>query len=119
MTLGSDLEAALQVAVEVETLARMYLQALQLGAPPLLSAAQMQQVHAQFKGLPLRTTGSESEVMTEERFRRLQNLHLDLAVTEAMAFVGEGLDVHWDALCPGAAAIRSVCSGTTALSCRP
>ena len=51
VTLGADLEAALQVAVEVETLARMYLQALQLGAPPLLSAAQMQQVHAQFKGL--------------------------------------------------------------------
>ncbi|QNI59887.1 L-fuculose phosphate aldolase [Synechococcus sp. BIOS-U3-1] len=51
VTLGKDLESALRVAVEVETLARMYLQALQLGEPPLLSAQQMQAVHAQFRGL--------------------------------------------------------------------
>ena len=37
--------------MEVETLARMYLQALQLGEPPLLSREQMEAVHAQFKGL--------------------------------------------------------------------
>ena len=47
VTLGKDLESALRVAVEVETLARMYLQALQLGEPPLLSMQQMQAVHAQ------------------------------------------------------------------------
>ena len=51
VTLGKDLESALRVAVEVETLARMYLQALQLGEPPVLSSAQMQAVHAQFRGL--------------------------------------------------------------------
>lgn len=51
VTLGKDLESALRVAVEVETLARMYLQALQLGEPPLLSTQQMQAVHAQFRGL--------------------------------------------------------------------
>ena len=51
VTLGKDLESALRVAVEVETLARMYLQALQLGEPPLLSKQQMQAVHAQFRGL--------------------------------------------------------------------
>ncbi|KZR88768.1 class II aldolase/adducin family protein [Synechococcus sp. MIT S9508] len=51
VTLGKDLESALRVAVEVETLARMYLQALQLGEPPLLSTHQMQAVHAQFRGL--------------------------------------------------------------------
>ena len=51
VTLGKDLESALRVAVEVETLARMYLQALQLGEPPLLSTQQMQAVHAQFHGL--------------------------------------------------------------------
>ena len=51
VTLGKDLESALRVAVEVETLARMYLQALQLGEPPLLSMQQMQAVHAQFRGL--------------------------------------------------------------------
>jgi len=51
VTLGKDLETALRVAVEVETLARMYLQALQVGEPPVLSNAQMQAVHAQFRGL--------------------------------------------------------------------
>ena len=51
VTLGKDLESALRVAVEVETLARMYLQALQVGEPPLLSAEQMKAVHAQFRGL--------------------------------------------------------------------
>ena len=51
VTLGRDLESALRVAVEVETLARMYLQALQVGEPPVLSDEQMQAVHAQFRGL--------------------------------------------------------------------
>ena len=51
VTLAKDLESALRVAVEVETLARMYLQDLQLGEPPLLSTQQMQAVHAQFRGL--------------------------------------------------------------------
>ena len=51
VTLGKDLESALRVAVEVGTLACMYLQALQLGEPPLLSMQQMQAVHAQFRGL--------------------------------------------------------------------
>ena len=48
---GDSLDQALAIAVEVETLARMYLQALQLGEPPLLSDVQMQAVHAQFRGL--------------------------------------------------------------------
>ena len=48
---GESLDQALRIAVEVETLARMYLQALQLGEPPLLNQAQMQAVHAQFRGL--------------------------------------------------------------------
>ena len=51
VTLGKDLESALRVAIEVETLARMYLQALQMGEPPVLSDEQMQAVHAQFRGL--------------------------------------------------------------------
>ena len=51
VTLGKDLDSALRVAVEVETLARMYLQALQLGEPPVLSKEQMHAVHAQFQGL--------------------------------------------------------------------
>ncbi len=51
VTLGKDLDSALRVAVEVETLARMYLQALQLGEPPVLSKEQMRAVHAQFQGL--------------------------------------------------------------------
>ena len=48
---GESLDQALRIAVEVETLARMYLQALQLGEPPLLTQVQMQAVHAQFRGL--------------------------------------------------------------------
>ena len=51
VTLGEDLESALRVALEVETLARMYLQALQVGEPPVLTTEQMQAVHAQFRGL--------------------------------------------------------------------
>ena len=51
VTLGASLDQALRVAIEVETLARMYLQALQLGEPPLLSAAQMAAVHEQFRSL--------------------------------------------------------------------
>ncbi len=51
VTLGRDLDQALKIAVEVETLAQMYLQALQLGDPPLLSPAQMEAVHRQFQGL--------------------------------------------------------------------
>ena len=51
VSLGGSLDQALRIAVEVETLARMYLQALQLGEPPLLTAEQMQAVHAQFRGL--------------------------------------------------------------------
>ena len=51
VSVGRDLDQALKVAVEVETLAQMYLQALQLGEPPLLSASQMEEVHRQFRGL--------------------------------------------------------------------
>lgn len=51
VTAGDNLDQALGIAVEVETLARMYLQSLQLGEPPLLSDGQMQAVHAQFRGL--------------------------------------------------------------------
>ena len=41
VAVGTSLDQALRVAIEVETLARMYLQALQLGEPPRLSAEQM------------------------------------------------------------------------------
>jgi L-fuculose-phosphate aldolase len=51
VTLGTSLDQALRIAVEVETLAQMYLQSLQLGEPPLLSAAQMAEVHQQFRSL--------------------------------------------------------------------
>ena len=38
--------------------------------------------------------------MTEERFRGFQNLDLYRAVSEAVAFFGEGLHVNRDALGP-------------------
>lgn len=48
LTLGASLERALGVAVEVEALARCYWQALQLGEPALLDAAEMARVQASF-----------------------------------------------------------------------
>ena len=51
VTVGSSLDQALRIAIEVETLARMFLHALQLGEPPLLSPEQMAAVHHQFRTL--------------------------------------------------------------------
>ena len=48
---GASLQQALRLAIEVETLARMYLQALALGEPPLLSPEQMAAVQHQFATL--------------------------------------------------------------------
>jgi L-fuculose-phosphate aldolase len=49
VTVGASLTQALALAVEVETLAQMYLQALQLGEPPLLSLAEMERVAGQMQ----------------------------------------------------------------------
>lgn len=49
ISLGTTLEGALWMAVEVETLARMYLQALALGEPPVLPDDEMERVIAQMK----------------------------------------------------------------------
>ncbi len=50
LALGDDLPQALALAVEVETLARMYWQALQLGDPVVLDAARMREVIERFDG---------------------------------------------------------------------
>jgi L-fuculose-phosphate aldolase len=50
IAVGRDLDQALSVAVEVETLCEQYWRALQVGEPRLLSAAQMAEVMEQFKG---------------------------------------------------------------------
>ena len=55
---GPTLDKTLALAVEVETLARIYLQALALGEPPLLSAEQMEQVRHQFRTLLYRASSS-------------------------------------------------------------
>ena len=47
ISLGRTLEATLWMAVEVETLARMYQQALVMGEPPVLSDEEMERVIAQ------------------------------------------------------------------------
>jgi L-fuculose-phosphate aldolase len=47
ISLGKDLDAALWMAVEVETLARMYIQACALGEPPVLPDDEMERVIAQ------------------------------------------------------------------------
>lgn len=49
ISLGTSLEAALWLAIEVETLSRMYVQALALGEPPVLSDDEMERVIAQMK----------------------------------------------------------------------
>ena len=48
LTLGKTLDAAMQLAIEVESLAQQYWQALTLGDPPLLTAAEMEDVLARF-----------------------------------------------------------------------
>ena len=48
LAMGDTLDAAVRVAVEVETLARMYWQALQVGEPVILDAAQMAEVIERF-----------------------------------------------------------------------
>jgi L-fuculose-phosphate aldolase len=53
IVLGRDLDVALAVAMEVETLCEQYLRALQAGEPHLLSSEQMSEVMAQFKGYGL------------------------------------------------------------------
>ena len=50
IAVGASLAQALAVAVEVENLCEQYWRLLQLGEPRLLTATQMQEVHAQFKG---------------------------------------------------------------------
>jgi L-fuculose-phosphate aldolase len=49
VTVGASLDQALALAVEVETLAHMYVHALQLGEPPLLSLAEMERVAGQMQ----------------------------------------------------------------------
>jgi len=46
---GPSLKKALALAIEVETLAQMYWQALQIGAPPILDATEMRAVLEKFQ----------------------------------------------------------------------
>jgi L-fuculose-phosphate aldolase len=46
--LGADLPQALSIALEVETLSRQYLQALQVGSPVVLSDEEMRRVLTAF-----------------------------------------------------------------------
>jgi L-fuculose-phosphate aldolase len=48
IALGGSLDAALALAVEVETLAEMYWRALQVGEPALLPADEMREVRQRF-----------------------------------------------------------------------
>ncbi len=57
IAVGDTLEKALALAVEVETLAQMYWQALQIGAPAVLSDAEMKTVLEKF-----RTYGQQPKV---------------------------------------------------------
>ncbi len=50
ITLGKNLQSALNLAVEIETLAAQYIRVLQMGEPVLLSDAQMDDVLEAFSG---------------------------------------------------------------------
>lgn len=49
ISLGTNLEHALWLAIEVETLSRMYVQALTLGEPPVLADEEMERVIEQMR----------------------------------------------------------------------
>ncbi|MEP7456535.1 class II aldolase/adducin family protein [Phyllobacterium sp. SB3] len=49
IALGKTLESALWMAIEIETLSRMYVQALTLGEPPVLSDEEMERVIGQMR----------------------------------------------------------------------
>lgn len=49
ISLGKTLDQAIWLAIEVETIARMYVQALTLGEPPILPDAEMDRVLAQIR----------------------------------------------------------------------
>ncbi len=49
LSIGNSLEQALELALEVETLAEQYAKALNIGSPVLLSDAEMADVHNSFK----------------------------------------------------------------------
>ena len=49
IAVGTTLEKALALAVEVESLSRMYWQALQIGEPPVLDDAEMAIVIEKFR----------------------------------------------------------------------
>ena len=62
ISLGRTLDGALGLAIEVETLSRLYVQALTLGDPPVLADDEMVRVLEQFRrlgyGLPLDPDGT-------------------------------------------------------------
>ncbi len=51
ISLGKTLASALAMAIEVETIARLYVQALTLGEPPILSDEEMERVLQQMKNM--------------------------------------------------------------------
>jgi L-fuculose-phosphate aldolase len=71
ISLGKDLEQALWLAIEVETLARMYVQVLTLGQPPILDDAEMERVIDQMKrmsyGLGPEAEGSNDVARPRDR----------------------------------------------------
>jgi L-fuculose-phosphate aldolase len=71
ISLGKELEQALWLAIEVETLARMYVQVLTLGQPPILDDAEMERVIDQMKrmsyGLGPEAEGSNDVARPRDR----------------------------------------------------
>jgi L-fuculose-phosphate aldolase len=69
ITIATTLEKALWLAVEVETLAKMYVHALALGEPPLLPPAEMDRVQEQIRRMSYGQAPDLDEVRDTPRAR--------------------------------------------------
>ena len=69
ISLGKDLESALALAVEVETLSRLYVQALTLGDPPVLSDEEMERVIEQMRRMSYGLSPQDDRVNDQPRQR--------------------------------------------------
>lgn len=69
ISLGKDLESALALAVEVETLSRLYVQALTIGDPPVLSDEEMERVIEQMRRMSYGLSPQDDRVNDQPRRR--------------------------------------------------
>ena len=91
ISLGKTLEAALWLAIEVETLSRMYVQALTLGEPPVLPVDEMERVIAQMRRMSYGQAPDGEGVVT---------VKVLVFVVLAQIGLADGLEAHEEAAQP-------------------